>query len=90
MNSEKEYGANSVIRQTVLFRDQTAEEIIDQPDRQSRQGNRQTDAQNDRPRGSANEGNNNFENQYSQRARAKRQADKLIREKRPREEADPI
>ena len=91
MNSEKEHGANSVIRQTVLFKDQTAEELTSQPNRQPPEEDRQHDVQkvNERPSGGAGEGNY-FENQYTQRNIAKRKTDRMIREKRPREEADPI
>ena len=87
MNSKKEYGANSVIRQTVLYKDQTAEETQDQPRRASRQ---ETGAQTEAPDSSANRDSSRFETQYSQRAKTKRQADTMTRAKRPREQADPI
>ena len=90
MNSKKEYGSNSVIRQTVLYRDQTAEETQDQPRRASRQEDKEAGAQTDKPSCSAERDSSKFETQYAQRAKAKRQADTMIRAKRPREQADPI
>ena len=77
----------SVIRKTVLYKDQTAEETQDQPRRASRQ---ETDAQTEAPDSSANRDSSRFETQYSQRAKTKRQADTITRAKRPREQADPI
>ena len=90
MNSKKEYGANSFIRQTVLYKDQTAEETQDQPRRASRQEDKETGAQTDKPSCSAERDSSKFETKYAQRAKAKRQADTMIRAKRPREQADPI
>ena len=89
MNSKKEYGAKYVIRQRVLFKDQTAEEVTSQPDRQPTQKDRQQDIHTVRPSGGAGE-ENHFEDQYSQKSKAKRKADRMIRERIPREEADPI
>ena len=91
MNSKKEYGANSVIRQTVLFRDQIAEEMTSQPSKQHTDDDKPQDVQpvRERPSGNAGEGDY-FGNQYAQRNRAKRMTDRVTREKRLREQADPL
>ena len=91
MNSKKEYGANSVIRQTVLFRDQIAEKMTSQPSNQHTDDDKPQDVQpvRERPSGNAGEGDY-FGNQYAQRNRAKRMTDRVTREKRLREQADPL
>ena len=91
MNSKKEYGANSVIRQTVLFRDQIAEEMTSKPGNQHPDHDKPQDVQpvRERPSGNAGEGDY-FGNQYAQRNRAKRMTDKVTREKRFKEQADPL
>ena len=90
MNSKKEYGANSVIRQTVLYKDQVAEDEGAQEE--DRERPRAKDNSRSTPSCSVEEEKDPFKRQYAQRAKNRRrqELDRLGGQKRSREEADPI